>query len=134
MEKGTELAVQKRTDPQTAPARARETLTLAPLVDIFEDPTGITLLADMPGVAKDSLNVRVEADRLFLEGQAGVEVPEGFALYHAEVRESVYRRSFVLGPALDTANIDANLKDGVLTLRIPRSQEARPRHIEIKTA
>src|SRR5271165_226924 len=107
MEKGTELAVQKRTDPQTAPARARETQTLAPLVDIFEDPTGITLLADMPGVAKDTLNVRVEADRLFLEGQAGVEVPEGFALYHAEVRESVYRRSFVLGPELDTANIDA---------------------------
>lgn len=134
MEKGTELAVQKRADRQTATERAPETQTLAPLVDIFEDPTGITLLADMPGVAKDSLNVRIEADRLFLEGNAAVEVPEGFALYHAEVREPAYRRSFVLGPALDTANIDANLKDGVLTLRIPRSQEARPRQIEIKTA
>lgn len=134
MEKGTELAVQKPTDPQTAPARARETQTLAPLVDIFEDPTGITLLADMPGVVKDTLNVRVEADRLFLEGQACVEMPKGFALYHAEERESVYRRSFVLGSELDTANIDANLKDGVLTLLIPRSQEAHPRQIEIKTA
>jgi HSP20 family protein len=134
MENGIKLATQESTDPQTATARARETLTLTPLVDIFEDPTGITLLADMPGVAKNSLNVRVEADRLFLEGKADVEVPEGFSLYHSEVSESVYRRSFVLGPALDTANIDANLKDGVLTLRIPRSQEARPRHIEIKSA
>jgi len=134
MENGIKLATQESTDPQTATARARETLTLTPLVDIFEDPTGITLLADMPGVAKDSLNVRVEADRLFLEGKADVEVPEGFSLYHSEVSESVYLRSFVLGPALDTANIDANLKDGVLKLRIPRSQEARPRHIEIKSA
>jgi len=134
MENGTEVAVQERATNVSAAPRAPEPLTLSPAVDIYEEATGITLLVDMPGVAKDRLDVRVEADRLFLEGRAVIDIPAGFALYHAEVHEPVYRRSFVMGPELDTAAIDANLKDGVLTLRIPRSQEARPRRIEIKTS
>lgn len=134
MEEGTGVALQERSAQVPAAASASERPTFTPAVDIFEEATGITLLVDMPGVAKDRLDLRVEADRLFLEGRAAIEVPEGFVLYHAEVREPIYRRSFLLGPELDTANIEAHLKDGVLTLRIPRSQEAQPRRIEIQTA
>jgi HSP20 family molecular chaperone IbpA len=134
MNRGTEVAVQERPTHTPTKTRAPEPLPLSPAVDIFEDATGITLFVDMPGVSKDRLDVRVEADRLFLEGRAAIEVPEGFVLYHAEVRESAYRRSFVLGPELDTDAIEANLKDGVLTLRIPRLQKACPRRIEIKTS
>ena len=108
--------------------------TVAPAVDIYEDATGITLLADLPGVSKDRLELKVESNHILIEGEAQVSVPEGFKLLHAESREPVYRRAFALGPELDKERIDANLKDGVLTVRIPRLAQAQPRRIQVTTA
>jgi HSP20 family protein len=106
--------------------------TMTPDVDIMEDAAGITLLADMPGVSKDRLNVRVESDRLFIEGEVSISIPEALKVFHSEMSNASYQRTFVLGREFDRANIDANLKDGVLTLRIPRLQEAQPKRIEVK--
>ncbi|MNI42958.1 Spore protein SP21 [compost metagenome] len=102
-----------------------------PAVDIYENATGITLLADLPGVSKDRLSIKVQSNELLIEGEAAVQVPAEVRLVHNELREPLFRRSFTLGHDLDKDNITANLKHGVLTLQIPRLREAQPRKISV---
>ena len=104
---------------------------LIPAVDIFENESGITVLADMPGVSKERLAVRVDGEQLLIEGSAEVSVPENLELMYGEVRNPLFRRSFTLSRELDVTKIEAHLKDGVLRLQIPRAEEARPRRIEV---
>lgn len=111
--------------------RATESAIRAP-VDIFEDSESITLAADMPGVSKDRLDVRVDGNTLLLEGTVQFELPEQAEALYADVRSTVYRRSFVLSRELEAEKIQANLKDGVLTVRIPKRLELRPRKIEVQ--
>jgi HSP20 family protein len=103
-------------------------------VDIFEDSDGITLEADMPGVSKDRLTLRIDGDTLVLEGKAQFELPEQSEALYADVRSNSYRRNFVLSRELDTSHIQAQLKDGVLKVRIPKRAELRPRKIEVQGA
>lgn len=105
---------------------------LLPPVDIYEDETGFTLTADLPGVSKERLGVKVNGDNLLIEGGVSVPAPQDMELLYAEILASNYRRSFTLSRELDASKIEANLKDGVLKLRIPKAEEARPRKIEIK--
>lgn len=104
---------------------------LLPRVDVLEDDEGITLLADLPGVPKDQLELRVDGDALVVEGVMGRFTPETLEPVYAEVRLPRYRRSFALSRELDASRIEANLKDGVLTLRIPKQAHAQPRRISI---
>ena len=105
-----------------------------PAVDVFEDASGIMLLADMPGVPKDQLELKIEGDALLIEGGVQALAPEGLEAVYAEVRVPRYRRSFTLSRELDTAGIKANLKDGLLTLRIPKQAHAQPRRIAVSAA
>jgi HSP20 family protein len=107
---------------------------LRPPVDIFETGEGITLRADMPGVSKERLNLRVEGNSLLIEGTLGIAPQEQqmTALY-ADVRATTYRRSFVLSSELEAGKIEANLKEGVLTVHIPKRAELRPRRIDVQS-
>jgi HSP20 family protein len=107
------------------------TTALLPPIDVVEDEMGITLIADLPGVSKDRLGVKVNGDNLQIEGEASTPVPEGMELLYAEIPAPYYRRSFTLSRELDATKIEANLKDGVLKLRIPKAEEAKPRRIEV---
>ena len=98
---------------------------------MFEDGSGITLLADMPGVPREQLELKVEGETLLIEGAVQPRTPEGLEALYAEVRVPRYRRSFTLSRELDTTRIEANLKDGVLTLRIPKQAHAQPRRIAV---
>ena len=120
---------------QTTPvARTQERGRSAlPAVDVFEDASGITLLADMPGVSRENLELHVEGTALSIEGRVEPQTPEGLEAVYAEMRVPRFRRSFTLSRELDTAKIDANLKDGVLTLRIPKQAYAQPRRIEVRS-
>lgn len=104
---------------------------VSPVVDVFEDETGITLLADMPGVPRDQLELHVEGDTLLIEGRVQPQTPDGLEAIYAELRVPRWRRSFTLSRELDTSKVDANLKDGVLTLRIPKQAHAQPRRIAV---
>jgi HSP20 family protein len=104
---------------------------LLPPVDVVEDEMGITLIADLPGVSKDRLGVKVNGENLVIEAEASTPVPEGMELLYAEIPAPFFRRSFTLSRELDPSNIEANLKDGVLKLRIPKAEEAKPRRIEV---
>jgi HSP20 family molecular chaperone IbpA len=113
---------------------SRNEAALVPAVDVIEDGTGITLYADLPGVAKEGLNVHVEADTLTVEGAVSLPVPEGMEASHAEVAVPRFRRVFTLSKELDTEKVSAELNQGVLKLRIPKAEHAQPRRIEIKVA
>jgi len=105
---------------------------LMPPVNVFEDAAGITLYADLPGVPKDKLNLQVEADTLTIEGELSLDTPEGMEAIYAEIGLARYRRVFTLSKELDSEKISAELRNGVLTLRIPKAKHAQPRRIEVK--
>jgi HSP20 family protein len=118
--------------PGTQAKSAERRATIVPAVDVFEDQTGITVVADLPGVSKDRLDVKVQDGKLVIEAEARVPTPDGLRLRHAEMPAPSYFRAFTLSPDFDTAKIEANLQDGVLKLRIPRSEKAQPRRIEVR--
>lgn len=105
---------------------------ICPPVDIFEDAHGIMVVAEMPGVAKERLNVQADRNSLLIEGEAAINMPEGMEAVHADIQSTRYARSFVLSAELDAEAVDAKLKDGVLTIRIPKRSEYRPRKVEVR--
>ncbi len=112
----------------------RQEAAVLPPVDVIEDATGITLFADLPGVPKDKLSLRVEADTLAIEGDVGLPTPEGLQASHAEVQVPRYRRVFTLSKELDPEKIAAEMNNGVLKLRIPKAEHAQPRKIQIRVS
>jgi len=108
--------------------------TLLPQVDVFEDEKGITLFVDLPGVPKEQLHLKVEADRLLIEADIRLNAPEKMDIIYAEVLLARYRRVFSLSRELDSSKIDAHFEQGVLKLYIPKQTQAQPRKIEIKVA
>ncbi len=119
---------------QREPQRGREQPTMIPRVDVVEDETGITLWADLPGVPRDALEIHVEGDSLTIQGQVTAATPEAMQAAYAEVRVPRYRRTFTLSRELDGGRIEAQLKDGVLRLRIPKQEHAQPRRVQINVA
>jgi HSP20 family protein len=87
----------------------------------------------MPGVSKERLSLRVEGNNLLVEGSIGIAPQEQMTALYADVRSTVYRRRFALSNELETDNIDANLKDGLLTVRIPKRADLRARRIDVKS-
>ena len=118
------------TPARNAPADER---TMIPRVDVFEDDAGITLLADLPGVPKENLELKIDGDTLLIEGSIVTPTPQDLQSVYAEIRVPRYRRAFVLSRELDPKKIEANLRDGVLNLRIPKQEHAKPRRIEVRT-
>jgi HSP20 family molecular chaperone IbpA len=107
---------------------------VAPAVDIFEDANGITLLADMPGVTRDSLDIQLDGDSLTVEGRVDLGLPSDLRALWAEVQVPRFRRAFTLSRELDASRIEANLKDGVLNLRVPKLAQAQARRIQVQSA
>lgn len=114
-------------------AGQRNTPVLPP-VDIFEDESGFTVLADLPGVSKERLTVRVDGESLVIEGAAEAPVGGEMTLIYGEVLNPLYRRSFTLSRELDPSRIEAKMQSGVLRLSIPKAEEAKPRRIEVAVA
>jgi HSP20 family protein len=118
----------------TTPAEAtRPGVLLTPPVDIFEDPNAITVLADMPGVRSGDLTIDLHEGVLTITGHAQVtenahEVP----VLH-EYPAGTFQRSFTLSEAIDQGKLEAVLKNGVLRLRLPKVERAKPRQIAIQT-
>ena len=107
---------------------------VVPPVDVFENESGITLLADLPGVSRERLGVRVDGDNLLIEATADPVGPEHMELVYGEAQFPSYRRQFTLSRELDASRIEAALKDGVLRLSIPKLEEAKPRRIDVRVS
>ncbi len=105
-----------------------------PAVDIFETKKEITLLADMPGVKSGDLDIDLHENVLSLDGN--VKAPEGAEEVDVlrEYRTGKYYRQFTLSQVIDQSKINAELKDGVLRLRLPKVEAATPRKIAVKSS
>lgn len=122
-------------DEKTAVSReqqAAELAALLPPVDVIEDAAGITLYADLPGVPKEKLSLEVDGDRLVIEGEMDIRMPEGMEATHAEVSLPRYRRVFTLSKELAADNLQAEFRQGVLKLRIQKAEHAKPRRVEVR--
>lgn len=114
--------------------RREPEFTLRPVVDIFENDHGITMLADLPGVSNDRLNLQVDKDTLRITGDAAIGTAQNMEPLWVEVRSARYERAFTLSAELDAENITAAMKNGVLTVSIPKRAEVRPRKIQVRVA
>ncbi|MEO8280692.1 MAG: Hsp20/alpha crystallin family protein [Ideonella sp.] len=128
----TSQAVTRRPEDKAAAQRNEE--SLLPQVDVIEDPSGITLYADLPGVPKDKLDVRVDGETLVIEAELGLALPADLEPSHAEVRRKGYRRAFTLSRELDADKVTAEFSNGVLRLNIPKAAHAQPRRISVQSA
>jgi HSP20 family molecular chaperone IbpA len=119
---------------ETTPSKREDTRSLGrvlnPAVDIFESEEKITLLADMPGVTKDGLDINLEKGVLTLNGEVSIE-RRGKPLLR-EFPVANYYRQFKISEHIDADKTTAELNDGVLTLEIPKAESAKPKKIEIK--
>jgi HSP20 family protein len=111
----------------------RPGVLLTPPVDIFEDPNAITVLADMPGVKPGHLKIDLHEGVLTITGHADAPDGSNEVAVLEEYRAGTYQRSFTLSEAIDQAQIQATLKHGVLHLRLPKAEQAKPRQIKIRT-
>jgi HSP20 family molecular chaperone IbpA len=119
--------------PTTNAADTRETTqTLEPAVDIFEVNEGLVVVADLPGVDKDNVDVRVENGLLTIEGKTHADAP-GEPLF-GEFRLLNFYRQFRLSEEVDQDNIKADMKYGVLTIQLPQAEKAKPKRIDVKIA
>lgn len=121
-----------RGNNQTSNQNQREVRTMLPPVDVMEDEGGITLLADLPGASKEQLSIRVDGDALTIEAPIELGELEQLEPVYAEIRSGRWRRSFTLSRELDSTRVEAALKDGVLTLHVPKLEHAKPRRIEVR--
>lgn len=120
---------QREVEPEVTRARERY---VRPPVDIYETTEALVLMADLPGVAKESLEVRVEDNVLTIRARAE----------RAVLRDPIYReydlsgffREFELSEEIDQQKVSAELKHGVLTLNLPKTEKAKPKQIEIKVS
>lgn len=113
---------------------SRQERRAVPPVEIFEKDDALMILADMPGVTPDTLNVEVGNRTLIIEGSIGLDMPEGVSATFAEVQNSGYHRRFTIGEGIDTAGIEGSIKNGVLTVRLPKQEPLRKRRIEVQAA
>lgn len=119
---------------QATTARRPAGPTLQPLVDVLEDATGLTLLVDMPGVRKDAIELKLEGDALSISGDIVADSVPGLQPVYTEIAAGRYQRAFTLSRELDASRIEASGRDGVLQLRIPKTERAQPRRIEVRAA
>ena len=114
--------------------RTRSSRVYIPQVDIFSAGDDIVILADMPGVAEENIDITLEKDVLTINGYvSNVEDPQGYELAHGEYGIGDYQRSFTLPDEVDRDNIEASLSHGVLRLTLPKAPEAQTRKITVKT-
>lgn len=130
----TDSKSMKKSESGELQRQAEKEVVMRPAVDIYEDATGITLKADLPGVSHDRLDVQIEGNNLSIEGQAAIEMPEGMEALYADVKATRFRRSFTLSNELEADKISAEMNNGELTLRLPRRAELQPRKIEIRAS
>ena len=123
---------EKREVAETGAERTRDRLAFVPRADVYETDEGITVVADMPGIDENCIDITLEQNVLTINGYVELEQPEGLNLAYAEYQVGDYQRAFTLSDQIDREGIGAVVKDGVLRLYLPKVTEAQRRKIAIK--
>jgi HSP20 family protein len=126
-----ELKVREKKEVGGPGERTRPGPVFSPSVDIYESIDALTLVADMPGVGKDTVEIHVEDDELTIRGVVIKEAVNERAVY-TEYEVGDFIRTFSLSAVIDQSKIEAGMKNGVLTLTLPKVAAAKPRQIAVK--
>ncbi|HOV85295.1 MAG TPA: Hsp20/alpha crystallin family protein [Syntrophobacteraceae bacterium] len=127
-----DLQVQEKQELKTKSESTRNVPIYIPPVDIFESPSELVLMADMPGVAFDNVDIDLDNDQLTIRGSVRVEDEKGTVLLK-EYSVGDYYRQFTLSNVIDRNKIEASMKDGVLKVVLPKAEAAKPRKITVKS-
>jgi HSP20 family protein len=127
-----ELKPQVKEEVPTKGERVRPGRVFLPAVDIFETPQALVLVADMPGVSGDAVTLDLKDNLLTIFGQVNPP-PQKETLLSQEYVIGDFYREFQVGEFIDKEKIEAAVKNGVLTLTLPKAEKAKPRRIEVKT-
>ena len=128
---------EKEIVPETtegAPEGVRDRVAFIPRADIYETDEDIVVVADMPGVTAESVDITLEDKVLAIDGYTEDWAPEDYQLAYSEYRVGDYRRQFTLSERIDREGIEAKMTDGVLRLHLPKVEEAKARKITVQTA
>ena len=121
-----------KAEETTTAAEGKEKLPVRrPAVDVWEDAKAVHVVAEIPGVSKENLTLHVEKGRLHLVGRATATVVEGFEQSGAEYVAGSFQRQFRLSDDIDTEKIEAQLRNGVLRLTLPKQATTQPRRIVV---
>jgi HSP20 family protein len=105
-----------------------------PPADIYETDDAIVVMAEVPGVGPDGVDITLERRVLTIRGRSGANEHTGYQRVYNEYADGDYERVFTLSEAIDRDKIEATLRDGVLHLVLPKAEPARARRIELKTS
>jgi HSP20 family molecular chaperone IbpA len=126
-----ELQVQQKRELEKKQEATFPTRMFVPATDIFESDHALTMLVEMPGVSKESIEVKVEGDILTIDGRIDFSKYEGLQPLYTEYNVGNFSRTFQLSNEIEQAGIKAELKDGVMRLALPKAERAKPRRIEV---
>lgn len=110
----------------------KQRAAVVPNVDVYENASEILLVVDLPGISKEDLQIDLDKDQLTIEARRRAAHEE--RLHSQEFRALDYRRSFAIPIGIDRDKVDAELKAGILTLRLPKSDALRPRQIQVRAS
>jgi HSP20 family protein len=127
-----ELQVQQKREVEKAQEPMTPMRAFLPTTDIFETEDALTVVLEMPGVDRDNIDVSVENGVLTVEGKINFAKYEGLQPLYSEYNIGPYRRSFRISSQVDQDKIRAEMRDGVITLVLPKAEEAKPRRIEVR--
>jgi len=132
MASAQELQVQKKRELENKEETTIPARIFVPAADIYEAENDLTVILEMPGVEKKNVDIRVEDGVLNIEGRLDLEKYHGLQPLYTEYNIGHYARSFRLSSKIDQNKIAAEMKDGVLSLKLPKVEEAKPRTIQIR--
>ena len=126
-----ELQVQQKREVETKQESTVPVRSFMPVTDIFETDEALTVVLEMPGVSKESVEVGVESDILTIAGRIDFSKYNGLQPLYTEYNIGNYSRSFQISSKIEQDGIKAELKDGVMTLVLPKAEKAKPRRIGV---
>ena len=127
-----ELHVQKKREHEAKEESTIPARVFLPNADIYETPSDLQVVLEMPGIEKNNIDIRVEDGVLQVQGRLDLSKYSGLQPLYTEYNVGHYARSFQLSSKIDQSKIAAEMKDGVLSLTLPKVEEAKPRTIQIK--
>jgi HSP20 family molecular chaperone IbpA len=126
-----ELQVQQKREVEKKQESTIPTRAFLPTTDIFETEQALSVVLEMPGVDKDNVDISVENDTLTIQGRIDYSKYEGLQPVYTEYNIGHYVRTFQISSKIEQGKISAELKDGVMTLVLPKAEKAKPRKIKV---
>jgi len=128
-----DLQIEEKQEVQATGESTRNVPVFVPAVDIYESENALTLVADMPGIPIESVDIDLDSDQLTMRGTIAMQDEKGKVIFR-EYTAGDYYRQFTLSSDIDRDKIQASMKDGVLKLVLPKAEAAKPRKITIQSS